>query len=355
MGYFRFLEARLRAERYDVLLPTHDQAFLLSRFRDRLSPLVGVPVPEFAAIERLQSKADFLGTLEELGLPHPPTRMARTRTELEEFRDFPFYLKLSYSTAGRGIWLINNAAQLHDLANHLEAESCLDGGSEVLVQQPALGNLGVVQSVFQYGRLIAAHCYEARALGVGGSARARISASHPLVIEHVSTLGSHLHWHGALMLDYLCDPSTKSPAYIDANPRIGETMNATLSGVNLAEALVSVALDQPLQPLPRPRSGVCTHSVLMSMLAVAQEATPRRRISAEVWQIMAGLGDYGKSEDELTRPKEDFLSIAPAALLAGQLLIAPGRAKQIVRDTVAHYALSESAARMIRSDDAAWR
>src|SRR5262245_53068395 len=46
-GYLQFVVARLKAERYDVLLPVHDQAYLLSRFRDDLTPLAGLAVPPF--------------------------------------------------------------------------------------------------------------------------------------------------------------------------------------------------------------------------------------------------------------------------------------------------------------------
>jgi hypothetical protein len=61
----------------------------------------------------------------------------------------------------------------------------------------------VVQCVFRCGRLVAGHCYQARALGVGGSASARESAAHPHVLEQMAALGAYLNWHGALTLDYL--------------------------------------------------------------------------------------------------------------------------------------------------------
>src|SRR5262249_33402181 len=88
-GYLRFLMYRLRAERYDVLLPVHDQVFLVSRFREKLRARVGLAVPEFATLERLQSKAGFLRVLEELKLPHPPTDLVRSREELERSSTVP--------------------------------------------------------------------------------------------------------------------------------------------------------------------------------------------------------------------------------------------------------------------------
>ena len=50
------------------------------------------------------------------------------------------------------------------------------------------------------------------------------------------------------MLDYLYDMANGRPAYIDANPRIGETVNATLSGLNLCELLVQVSRGGAVAP-----------------------------------------------------------------------------------------------------------
>src|SRR5215470_11456352 len=41
-GYLEFILAQLRSQRYDVLFPVHDQAFLLSRYRDDLVKLTGL-------------------------------------------------------------------------------------------------------------------------------------------------------------------------------------------------------------------------------------------------------------------------------------------------------------------------
>ena len=241
-GYFRFLVERLDAGHYDVLLVVHDQAFLLARFRDDLRQRVGLALPEFASLERLQSKAEFIRVLDELNLPHPPTLVVRTRSDLIASSKPPCYIKLSYATAGRGVWLVNNRAELSSVADRLATQGGLDGNHEVLVQQPAPGRLRVLQAVFQHGRLIGAHCSQARAQGVGGSACARESVLDPQALEHLSALGVHLNWHGGLCMDYIYDTYTCHIYYIDANPRPGEPLNACLSGLNLSELLVRVSL-----------------------------------------------------------------------------------------------------------------
>src|SRR5262249_47356920 len=225
--------------------------------------------------------------------PHPPTVLVRTRRELEEAIRFPSYVKLPFSTAGRGVWLVRERAELETLA-------WPDGVAELLVQQPADGLLGVVQTVFRRGQLVAGHTYLARRQGVGGSAWARVGVRQPTVLEPVARLGRHLSWHGALMLDYVWNPATEQPAYIDANPRIGETFNATLSGVNLCEALLAVALDEAMGSSSEFREGVKTHALMMSLLALAEAGCRRGRLLEEVLRAWRRRGPYRGSQDELT-------------------------------------------------------
>jgi hypothetical protein len=347
-GYLRFLKQRLLAERYDVLFPVHDQVYLLSRFRDRFGNLAGLAVPEFAALQRLQSKAEFLLVLEELKLAHPPTIVARTRLEAEKACAYPCYIKLSYSTAGCGVWLVRNDQERNAVLKHLESAGHLEGKSEILVQQPAPGVLGVVQAVFQRGRLVGGHCYQARALGVGGSARARVGAWHPGVLDELARLGAHLGWNGALTLDYLWDESNHQARYIDANPRIGETLNATLSGVNLSDLLVQVSLNRTVEALSASRPGVRTHALFMSLLFLAQQGATRRQLLAELYRAMRKRGIYAESQDELTRLADDPESLIPFLFLVTELLASPQAAISRITRTVANYALSEQAARKIQ-------
>jgi predicted ATP-grasp superfamily ATP-dependent carboligase len=347
-GYLRFLFRLLGAESFDVLLATHDQAFLLSRFRDDFCHHVGLALPSFAALERLQSKVEFLKVLDELGLPHPPTIIVRTRAELETRSAPPCYIKLPHSTAGCGVWRVRDQEELATVAAHLDAAGLLDGRVQILVQEPAPGGLRIVQAVYQHGRLVAAHTSRCRAQGVGGSAYARESVLDPPVLEHLAALGTHLGWHGGLCLDYIHDPKTGRVAYIDANPRPGETWNGTLSGLNLIELLVQVSLNRPIPPPRTPQPEVRTHSLVMGLMALAHEGGSRRRLLTELRQAWAHGTPYDSSHDEITRLRDDLPSLLPALYLTARLLLNPSAARRIVARTVENYSLCEAAAEAIR-------
>ena len=65
-------------------------------------------------------------------------------------------------------------------------------------------------------------------------------------------------------------------------------------------------------------------------------------------RIRRGEGEYEGSEDELTRPREDWLSAIPLAAMTSLLLIYPGAARKVIKRTVDNYALPGEAAERIR-------
>lgn len=345
-GYYESLLKQLQQTHYDVLLPTHDQVYLLSRCQEELKRWTHVAVPAFQAIQQVQSKLRFVEVLDRLRLPHPATQVVEPLDALIKEDRFPFYIKLPYSTAGQGVWKIEDEPDRHRVVEQLQRDETAVPRCPVIVQQPANGRLSVVQSVSCQGTLLACHCYQARELGVGGSAVARVSVHHPQVMEDVRTLVRELNWHGAMMLDYLFDEE-HGPSYIDCNPRIGETYNATLSGTPLCELLVQTALEQARCSRVASHVGVQTHSVMMQLLAANIEQPTRRRLINELRRALLREGMYANSTDEVTLPSLDIRSLIPACYVAVQLLLAPGRAQRLTNGTVQNYSLDAETVRQI--------
>jgi predicted ATP-grasp superfamily ATP-dependent carboligase len=347
-GYLHFLEHLLEPGRYDVLFAVHDETYLLSRFRERLRRRVAHALPEFSALERVQGKDAFATLLQEMKLSHPATRIVRSRQELEAAEVFPTYLKLPYSTAGQGVWRIDDRAALRERAERLEASGSFSDGGVVLIQEVAPGNLCVAHSVFRHGELIAAHTSEARAQGVGGSAWAKESVSHPGVRADLARIGDALQWHGPLMLDYVHDAASGQTWYLECNPRIGETGNALASGLNLCERALGIARGEEIEPVPSSPPGVRTHSVAMSLMGAAQAGGTRTQLWRHLYQAIRGWGIYANSADELTHPRADALSLIPSAYVSARLLLRPGSVHGMVGGTVTSYALTREAAARIR-------
>ena len=347
-AYLDFLIERLERGNYDVLFPTHEQVYLISRFRERLSKYVHVAVPDFDVIERAQSKIGFARIMEELGLPHPPTVILREEAELDREWDYPCYFKLAHGTAGNTVRLVQNYGELRGAFNDFRGIDGLGLGNEFLIQQPAVGVQCTVQAMFDSGRILGAHCTQTTIVGTGGSNLARIAVDHPKVIEHVAVFGKHLSWHGPLFIEYFYDAETGRSQYYECNPRIGETVNAYLSGVDLAEGFVKVSIGDRVESLGKSRPGLPSHCGFMVLMDMGRKGATRRQLFDKLKQIRSREGIFAGSEDELTRPEEDSLSLLPAGWLTARLLAKPTAAREIVRQTVDNYSLPEEAADRIR-------
>lgn len=346
-AYVRFLIEQVRRHHYDVIFPTHEQVYLLSRFRHLLEPFAGLAVPEFDSLRQMQHKGHFTRLLRQLDLPQPATAIIGSRLALQAHREYPCWVKLAHGTAGGSVWHVRSPDEMRELAARLDAAGTFEHRDEVIVQQPAEGVQASVQAVFQRGRLVGMHSVEATAIGVGGSAMSRIGVCHPGVEDHVRRLGAHLDWHGAFFLDYFYHPITCEPQYIECNPRIGETFNAMLSGVNLCDLLVQVALGDSVEPAAPTRPGVRTHMGYMILLANALAGAGRGQLIAEWLRLRAGRGAYAGSHDELTRPRDDWGSLIPSWGILLQLVFQPHAAQRIIGGTVENYSLPSMAARLI--------
>jgi predicted ATP-grasp superfamily ATP-dependent carboligase len=350
-AYLHFLVGRLRKGRYDILLPVHEQAFLFARIQRRLSPQVGLALTAFDQFALLQSKATFTKVLAHLGLPQPRTHLVRNRAEAEAECAFPYFVKLPYSTAGRGVWRVGNAAERSAVINRLETKGYLDGQTEIVIQSAASGVQCQAQAVFEHGSLIVLHCTSQRSVGMGGSQSARLGVDHPIVRTHLIQLGRHLGWHGALAVDYFFEPATKQPLYFEANPRLVEPMNAVLSGVNLADILVRLSLGESFREagVRVGNPGVRSHSLLATLLRLAADNASRTRIACEVERAVVGRGVYSGSREDLTPIRLDPFSLVPLTVVLVRLLFDPSVAQRLSGHTVVDYSLSPKAVETIRS------
>lgn len=353
LGYLAFVLQLLTREHYDVLLPVHEQAFLFAKVQDRLPDGVHTALAPFDAFLQVQGKVAFARLMERLALPQPATRIVSSRVDLGTLDRFPCYLKTAYSTAGQGVWRVTNREERDRVGAVLEQRGLLGGTRELVVQEEASGMLCQAQAVFAHGHLLAVHCTRTRGASVGGGHSARMGVDHPPVREHLVTLGRALAWHGPLALDYLFDEASGRPTYLEANPRLVEPMNATLSGVNLADLTVRLALGElgasgvPLCG----QAGRGSHSLLAILLGIAQQSGSRREVLRTIAQSIRGRGIFAQSQEDLAPLRTDPPSLIPLAVVAAQLLLRPGAAQRLSAGAVNAYSLTAAAVETILAFD----
>jgi biotin carboxylase len=346
-AYLDFVISIAAGGGWDVLFPTHEQAFLFSRERARIPAGIALAVADFGSFLQVQGKVALVRTLARVCLPQPAWRVIRTREELQSESRYPFYLKANFTTASKAVWRVNNAEDLRKQISSLSAQGLLDGKEEFVVQEYATGTLERVLAVFDRGQLVAMHGYRQLREGPGGGDIAKIGVSRPAVRGYMERLGAQLEWHGALSMDYILRGDDDTPVFIDANPRLVEPMHAVLSGVNLADILVRVSLRQPVLVEEPVAKELRTHLLLMGLLAAAAGRGRRRDVLAEIVRAIRGHGIYAHSREELLPILADFKGVIPLAYILSRLLVRPASTAALSAGSIASYSLSPTAARQI--------
>lgn len=331
--------AVLQAGSFDVLVPTQESVTILARDADRVRALgVGLPVPPWPAVLRVQDKVAQARTLGELGLRHPPTRVARARAGVLATEAFPVYVKTAIGTASTGVARVEDRAGLAACADDLTRTGAFADG--VVVQEAVPGPLVMVQAVFAYGRLVAWHANTREREGANGGAAVKASVAPAGMADDLARLGTGLGWHGALSLDAIITPA--GPSYIDVNPRLVEPGNAAAAGTDLLGALLGGAA---VRRAPRP--GIRTHQLLLGVLGAAQHDRTRRAIARELVQGVARRGPYAGSHEELTPLHGDPIAAVPVLAATVATLVRPALHRRFTSGAVDAYALTPAAWRRI--------
>lgn len=344
LGYLRLVARLVQQHEYDVLFPTHEQVYAFAKFRDQFSKHVGLAVPDFEILRRVQNKGTFCELMRELGLPIPPTRMVDQVEGLSTSDDYPLFVKLIHSTASLGVKKVASAAEGIAVLQDFARRGVWKPGEPVVLQQPAPGQQGEVTAVFQEGRMVAAACADVLATGIGGGPALRRTAIHPPVLADLEKFGREVGWHGPISMEYFYDHKQQQPFYIEANPRIGESLNCLAGGVNLCEATVRVSLGEQVPRYPEVRPGVVTHNGFVVMIAAAFNGQGRWQLLQRMWKHWTSRPRH---ESEMTRPREDWMSLIPATAVITLLLLSPQSAHQLAYGTVENYSLPSSAAAVI--------
>jgi predicted ATP-grasp superfamily ATP-dependent carboligase len=343
-GYVIFVLALLARRRFDVLLPIHEQGYALSKMLEALENHVCVALPSHKAYQQAHSKAGFSRLLTELKLPQPRTHLLRTRGEVMGLYGFPLILKAATGTASRTVWPVKDARELAGAVKDMERAGAF---ADVVVAQELIdAPVEHAQGVFDRGQLLGMHAYRQVARGAGGGDAVKDSVDRPHVREHLARIGKHLHWHGALSVDYMALGGDEV-AYIDCNPRLVEPVNALLAGHDLLNLLLQVTRGASPEPLAPGRPGVRTHLALQALLGCAIRTRSRIELLRECRRLRTRTGIYEGSQEELTPLDVDWPSVIPTLFAAAWLLIRPRAAERMASGGWGTHLLSPESIRLI--------
>jgi hypothetical protein len=346
------VKALLAERAFDVLIPTHDHVALLAAARAELGA-VGIAVPPFASLARVQDRVAARRLLTELGLPQPASVVARSVAALHKIDLTPSLVKHTIRRDAGAVHTAPTRDELRTIADELERDPS-GGPCTRVVQAVVDGPAVTLQAIYDDGTLVALHAHEDVAHGWRGAITHKRSLESTTFREHFERLGCALDWHGALTVKAVLTPT--GPCYVDFVPRLVEPANALAAGVDLVSPLLDVSVRRPAAASGNAKAGVCTHQLLTALLGAVEQRPTRRRAARELWRAARHRGSYARSIEELTPRRRDLRAAVAFSCAAGATLIWPRGVRRRARArTVDPDALAESTWRSIASRAAAAR
>jgi hypothetical protein len=213
----------VRREHVDVLVPTCEEIFWVSRGLDRLRPLCTVWAAPLDQLRQLHSKWEFIELARTAGLPVPLTQLSSIPT--------PYVLKPVFSRFGTEVHVVTDTPPQVDVSRGWVTQEFLTG------QQVC------TYSVAVDGRLVAHAAYATEFTAGPGACIAFEPADFPAVDSWVERFVKSIEFTGQIAFDFIVGESGEALP-LECNPR-------ATSGVHLLpDELSAVFLGNlPLSPL----------------------------------------------------------------------------------------------------------
>jgi predicted ATP-grasp superfamily ATP-dependent carboligase len=277
------------AGRVDLIVPVTDEVLLpLSEARERFAGLCTLAVPDRAALATVTDKAATVELARELGVPVPPTALARTADEALAAAPglgWPVVLKPSASRLVRGGRVERfEVAYADGPAALAAAMERFAGRCTVLVQAYREGEGHGVELLVDRGRPLLAfqhrRLHEVPITGGVSSLREGV-ALDPELLGHATRLLGALDWTGLAMVEFRVGPT--GPLLMEVNGRIwGSLPLAVKSGVDFPFGLASLHLGSRLNGArattpSAPTVGVRSRNLGLELVWIASVLRRQRR------------------------------------------------------------------------------
>jgi predicted ATP-grasp superfamily ATP-dependent carboligase len=261
-----------------VLLPIHDESYLLARERARFEGRIALALSPAEAFERLQHKRRLVELARQLGVPHPKTLTPASAEEVAAVADdldYPVFLKMPRFSSGVGVRKVETPKELVEGFGELVSRYAPGPGDYPIVQALAEGQDYCTSGLWDDGELKAALTYKnvlafPRERGPGA---VRETVAVPRLEELAARLLGHVRWHGMAQVDFRWTGAEgDEPKVIEVNPRFfGGLFQAIESGVDYPWLLFRLAVDHCVPEPERVEVGLRTEAPITGFLATLAE------------------------------------------------------------------------------------
>ncbi|HVY22671.1 MAG TPA: hypothetical protein VG962_04890 [Steroidobacteraceae bacterium] len=282
--FARTLSHAIHTHRFELVLPTCEEVFFLSRIRRRLPASCNVFVAPFEQLLTLHSKLQFIELAKTVGINVPDTAGVTSLVEARDWaRGRPVVLKPEFSRFGVHVRIYPSGIP--------DDSSPLAEQGNWVVQEYRKGREICSYGISVNGRLLANVCYEPTYRIKRSSSYYFEPANIPEIENFVRRFVEHLNYTGQISFDWIISENS-SPTIIECNPRAISGLHLFHSDCQIPAAILGEATAKFDVNLARPKM------IAAVMLAIGFPSSVRHG-SLRRW-----LYDWSRASDVLSIRKD---------------------------------------------------
>lgn len=229
----------------DIIIPTCEEIFYLSRFKDLLPPRCSIFCDEFNKLRTVHHKYEFLETAQGCGVSIPRTHLIETPQDLNPFLacSQSYVFKPVFSRFATRVLISPQPQHLTTLK--------VTSDDPWVAQQLIEGKEYCSYSIAIKGKMHAHVCYHPRFRAGQGSGIYFNSIAHPGIEKFVKMFVEKLKWHGQVAFDFI-ETSAGEIFVLECNPRATSgihCLESHLDGTSLVEGRSTSSI--PANPLSK--------------------------------------------------------------------------------------------------------
>jgi len=221
-NYFKKLDAIIKKEKVDVIIPLIDEELLPIRQRYQHSKTTKILLPSEHFIKLCLDKWQLMNALSAANIPCPKTYQVTSMQRLPG-NLLPGIIKPITGRGSRGFWRINNQ---EDFRNYFKSNPY--GKEDVIVQEAVLGKEFTV-SVVVSGRGEVLSVVPKEIILKKGITNIAVTRRNLKIDRVCRQIQKHLRADGPFNVQLIMDKKTGTPKVFEINPRFSTTVALTMA------------------------------------------------------------------------------------------------------------------------------
>lgn len=276
--------------RPQVLLPTHDESFVIALHRDEFPSWLTIPIADYDLMKLLSNKKTATELAGKIGIPIPKIY---NRTEDVVY---PCVFKTVIGNSAKSVFFPSDESELNRLVKAY-------AGDEFLVEEKCSG-IDYSVDCIRYGE----HCYVSTYKSTltktkgGGTSTQREIVSFPKLENYAKLLLKAVDYNGVCGMDFKYDEQTSRIAFIEVNTRYtGGLATPIAAGFDIPYIHYCLATKGAYPYQVDVRIGTRTKWILGDLITLVGRLLSMRLTWSEVKQIFSfkgfsGFDDYRKDD-----------------------------------------------------------